>query len=160
VQSKLGGQAKTNSLGALPDINGARKAAFAQAAASGPSDTAGAASVEKKQRAKQRRKAAGGMWGVEANAPAKFRCEIDSFMLKDPVRGPSAQGSHVFERDNIEIWFEEHGQVCPKSGQPLEVADLTSDGALKTEISEWLVAQQMAMLAAANDDDDDLYAGM
>merc|ERR1719230_520577 len=69
---------------------------------------------------------------VSKGIPSEFACAINGHLMKDPVR--SAVSGHVFERATIYLWIETRGQVCPLTGKPLCIEDLTSDKQLKTQI--------------------------
>jgi ankyrin repeat protein len=69
-----------------------------------------------------------------ADVPVEFRCDVTRKLLKDPLRSPYGQ---VFERNVIEVWIRDFGNRCPLTGQPLTLAQLTSDAKLKAEIRSW-----------------------
>jgi len=85
-------------------------------------------------------------------AHSKYLCALNGNTLKVPVRSPYGQ---VFEKDTIEMWLRQQGNVCPITGKPLSPEDLTLDRALQNEIMHVMVQQTMA--ARSHEAETDMY---
>ena len=82
-------------------------------------------------------------------------CAISSKLMSEPVRSPHG---HAFERKAIKSWISMNGSICPLTGQPLALSELSPDAALKARITAYHVQrrmEQMGLEAAPTADGDD-----
>ena len=65
---------------------------------------------------------------------------------------------HAFEHKAIKSWVSMNGSICPLTGQPLALSELSPDAALKARITAYHVQrrmEQMGLEAAPTADGDD-----
>ncbi|KAJ1451224.1 ankyrin repeat-containing domain protein [Pelagophyceae sp. CCMP2097] len=82
-----------------------------------------------------------------SDIPADFLCEISQRLLSDPYRTPYG---NVYESKVIRAWFAKNGSICPLTGQPLVVSELTADVDLKARIDAWNLQKSMTSMQAVN----------
>jgi hypothetical protein len=68
--------------------------------------------------------------------PDELHCPIGLHLFRDPVRTP--RGGTAYERATIEAWVVCHG-THPRTGEPLEAADLVPDDALRARCEAYRV---------------------
>jgi hypothetical protein len=69
----------------------------------------------------------------------EFLCAINGHVMHDPVA--SSTGA-VFERATILLWLNTRGSVCPITGEPLTVADLTAVDELRSRYAVFVTCDQ------------------
>lgn len=84
---------------------------------------------------------------------ARFLCALNQHTMKNPVTSPYG---HHFEKEVIEQWLRQKGNVCPFSGKPLTLAELKPNPELQSEIMQQVILQTMAS-NAYNADETDMY---
>ncbi|KAK7195495.1 U-box domain protein [Novymonas esmeraldas] len=80
---------------------------------------------------------------------ASLLCALTGTVMKNPVSSPYGQ---TYEKEAILSWLEQNGSVCPITGRPLTVAQLTPNTAVATRIMQQMVRQTMATQPVTEDD--------
>jgi hypothetical protein len=70
----------------------------------------------------------------EDDTPQRFLCPLSMTIMNDPVETPAGDN---FERQTIQKYLKDHGEVCPISGRPLTLSDLTPNSKLQWEVLYW-----------------------
>lgn len=87
----------------------------------------------------------GGLRGLIAEAPPRFRCALDGKLLADPVRSP--QGD-VFERSTLQRRLVQNGGLCPRTGAPLSLSDCPRAPDVRRDLLAWVRSNPTAVSAA------------
>ncbi|KAF8098991.1 hypothetical protein N665_0255s0064 [Sinapis alba] len=66
--------------------------------------------------------------------PEHFKCPLSLTVMYDPV---IISSGHTFERMQIQKWFDEGNESCPKSRRTLDDFTMKPNLAMKDEISKW-----------------------
>ena len=79
-------------------------------------------------------------------------CALNGHTMKCPVTSPYG---HTFEKDTIEGWIKQQGSICPITGKPLSIDQLSVNKELQNQI---MMAQVRQTMAQDNYEDNvDLY---
>lgn len=71
----------------------------------------------------------------------RFYCPLSRRTMTDPVLTPRGNS---FERKALSEWMERHGEICPLSGEGIDVAQIKPNFHLQWEILYWKRQQQQA----------------
>lgn len=66
--------------------------------------------------------------------PEEFKCPISSRLMCDPVTISSGQ---TYERANIQKWFDDGHDTCPKTERKLSDLSITSNTSMRESILKW-----------------------
>lgn len=83
----------------------------------------------------------------------RFLCALTGNTMKNPVTSPYG---HTFEKEVIEQWLRQKGNVCPFTGKPLNAAELKPNKELQNEIMQQVILQTMQQ-ASNYEDESDMY---
>ncbi len=72
---------------------------------------------------------------MSSSIPKAFQCPISFELMKDPVMGTDG---HTYERRHIETWLRSNPK-SPMTRQPMNIADLKPNYALRSMIDEYLL---------------------
>jgi ankyrin repeat protein len=128
-------------LGDLPDLAGG--GAQQHKSKHGSSSTGNSKTRRGKKKGKRRSKqgTAGRVATPEKGVPSAFCCSLTGKLMSDPVRTPF--GNHCYERDAVERWLKEQGNLDPVTGMPLATCELILDHPLRIQINDWQLQESL-----------------
>jgi hypothetical protein len=77
----------------------------------------------------------------ESGVPHEFCCSLTGKQMSDPVRTPF--GDHRYQRNAVERWLKEQGNLDPVTGMPLATCELIPDHPLRIEINDWQLQESL-----------------
>lgn len=69
-----------------------------------------------------------------ATLPENFKCPLSLTVMYDPI---IISSGHTFERMQIQKWFDEGNETCPRSRRTLDDFTMKPNVAMKEHISKW-----------------------
>lgn len=77
----------------------------------------------------------------ETGVPDGFCCSLTGKLMSDPVLTPF--GDHCYQRNAVERWLKEQGNLDPVTGMPLATCELILNNSLRIEINDWQLQESL-----------------